>query len=183
MGIASSRLFRNDSNSASRLYAAVGDSDVDPGAAAVTPAAATMGVQDYSPTPRVDTLSTVAPAVGTAGNDGVQPVGTVTRDGVVSGVSYIPSSAITGANTNSRTVSLVNKGSDGSGSTTIATLAEVSGVNASAFVGKAITLSGTAANLKVKAGDILEWVSTHVGTGITDPGGEVVVTIQPTFTD
>jgi hypothetical protein len=48
-------------------------------------------------------------------------------------------------------------------------------VNTVAFVPKAVTLSGTAANLVLAAGDT-NWNSTHVGTGITDPGGLVVVT-------
>jgi hypothetical protein len=33
----------------------------------------------------------------------------------------------------------------------------------------------------VAAGDVLEWQSTHVGTGITDPGGLVKVTIDRTY--
>jgi hypothetical protein len=40
-----------------------------------------------------------------------------------------------------------------------------------------ITLSGTAANLVLAAGDTVIWNSTHVGTGITDPGGLVSVTL------
>jgi hypothetical protein len=47
------------------------------------------------------------------------------RDG---GVVH-PDAAITGANTNTRTISLVNKGQDGTGTTVVATLALTSGVN------------------------------------------------------
>jgi hypothetical protein len=42
----------------------------------------------------------------------------------------------------------------------------------------AIPLSGTPANLVVAAGDELQWQSTHVGTGIADPGGRVEVTFN-----
>ena len=91
--------------------------------------------------------------------------------GTVTKVDYVPIAAITGANTNSRTVSLVNKGPAGSGSTVVATLAFTSGVNAAADVAKSVTLSGTAANLAVTSGDVLEWQSTHVGSGLADPGG------------
>jgi hypothetical protein len=51
-------------------------------------------------------------------------------------------------------------------------------VNAAADDEKAITLSGTAANLVLAQGDTVIWNSTHVGTGITDPGGLVAVTLS-----
>jgi hypothetical protein len=54
----------------------------------------------------------------------------------------------------------------------------VTGVNLVGWAPKTITLNGTAANLVVNIGDVLELQSVHTGTGITDPGGqwEVVVT-------
>lgn len=105
-------------------------------------------------------------------------VGEAPFAGTVTGVTYTPKADLTGANTESRTVSLINKGSDGNGTTVVATLAFVSGVNATDFDEKAITLSGTAANLVVAAGDVLAWVSTHVGsTGLADVGGLVQVEI------
>lgn len=100
--------------------------------------------------------------------------------GTVTGVTYVPSAAITGAATNNRTVALVNKGAAGSGSTSIASLTFASGTNASANVETAVTLSGTAANLNVAAGDVLQWQSTANGTGLADPGGLVRVTISRT---
>lgn len=98
-------------------------------------------------------------------------------DGTVTAVSYVPVAAVTGANTNSRTVSVVNHGQDGSGSTSVASLAFVSAVNAAAYDEKDITLSGTPANLTVVAGDILEGRSLHIGTGIAEPGGTLFVTL------
>jgi hypothetical protein len=61
----------------------------------------------------------------------------------------------------------------------------VGGVNAVAFDEKAITLSATASDLVVAAGDVLVWVSTAVGgTGLADPGGQVQVEIGATsYTD
>ena len=99
-------------------------------------------------------------------------------DGVVTAVSYVPAATITGAATNNRTVNLVNKGAAGAGTTVIATLNFASGVNATADIAKVITLSGTAANKAVVAGDVLQWQSVHVGTGIADPGGLAVVQIS-----
>lgn len=119
-------------------------------------------------------------AVGTAGNDLTTDVVRVDADGVISAVYYVPASTITGANTNTRKVVLVNKGGAGSGTTIIASLQFDSGVNATADVSKTITLSGTAANLAVAAGDVLQWQSTHVGSGITDPGGLAVVVVGRT---
>jgi hypothetical protein len=112
----------------------------------------------------------------TAGNSRNTNVMVVPRDSVVSAVTYAPVTAITGAATNNRTVSLVNKGQDGTGTTVIATLNFANGTNAAASDERSIPLSGTPANLEVAAGDVLQWQSAAVGTGIADPGGLVAVT-------
>ncbi len=115
-----------------------------------------------------------------------QTVGEVTTTGRVSSVSYTPEAAITGAaSPASRTYTLVNTGAAGVGTTNVATLAMVGGVNGVAFDELAITLNATAANLVVTAGDILVWVSTAVGgTGLVDPGGLVQVEIKAaSYTD
>jgi hypothetical protein len=95
--------------------------------------------------------------------------------GTVTGVSYVPVAAITGAATNSRTLSAVNHGQTGSGSTSVASLALLSGVNAAAFDEKAVTLTSTAADKVVAAGDVVELKSLSVGSGIADPGGQFLV--------
>ena len=95
----------------------------------------------------------------------------------VSEVTYTPDAALTGANTNTRRVALLNKGTDGTGTDIIAELQFNSGVNMAAGDEKTITLSGTAANLEVAEGEILAWESEAVGTGIADPGGLVQVTL------
>lgn len=134
-----------------------------------------MANPDEAPLQRV--VSGQAVVVGTAGNDGNTVLVVVPEDGTVSAVTYTTPTAITGADTNSRTVSLINKGAAGSGSTSVASLALTSGVNTTAFVPKTIPVSGTPANLNVSAGDVLVFNSLHVGTGIADPGGLVRVTI------
>lgn len=128
--------------------------------------------------PLVRVIEQDVPAVGTAGNDQNTLVCQAPFDGVVAAVEFVPAAAVTGANTNTRAVALVNKGQVGSGTTSVASLQFDSGVNASANDEKAVTLSGTAANLAVAKGDTLQWTSTHVGTGITDPGGLVRVTFS-----
>jgi hypothetical protein len=125
------------------------------------------------------TLATTVPAVTIlATTDTI--LGEVEKAGKVTSVSYTPEAAISGAaSPASRTFTLVNKGAAGVGTTNIATLAMVSGVDAVAFDELPITLNATAANLVVAAGDILVWVSTAVGgTGLVDPGGEVRVEID-----
>lgn len=103
------------------------------------------------------------------------------RDGVVQKVTYSPLAAVTGAATNNRTVALVNKGQDGTGTTVVATLTFDAGNNAAASDEKAVPLSGTPANLNVASGDVLQWQSTHNGTGIADPGGLVTVTLAAKY--
>lgn len=119
--------------------------------------------------------------VATAGNDLNTIVEVSGRAATVSAVTYTPLTTITGAATNNRTVNLVNLGQAGSGSTVVATLNFGNGTNATGGVPKAITLSATPANLVVAGGDVLQWQSVHVGTGIADPGGLVVVTTSPNY--
>jgi hypothetical protein len=100
--------------------------------------------------------------------------------GKVSEVTYTALAAVTGAaSPASRTLSLINRGQAGAGSTVVASLALVASVNLVAFDEKALTLSATAADLLVAAGDILEFRSAPVGgTGLVDPGGTVAVTFE-----
>jgi len=116
--------------------------------------------------------------VATAGNDLSTVAAVAPFDGTITAVTYTTPTAITGANTNSRTVALTNKGQAGSGTAVPATLALVSGVNTTASVPKTITLSSTASDLVVAAGDVLVWSSTHVGTGIADTGGLLSITFS-----
>lgn len=131
-------------------------------------------------------LRTTVPAVTIAATTDTV-VGEADSPGRVTSVTYIPEAAVTGAaSPNSRTFTLVNKGADGTGTTNVATLALVSGVNLVAFDEKDVTLNATAANRVVAAGDVLLWVSTAVtgGGGLVDPGGVVEVEIgAASYTD
>lgn len=99
--------------------------------------------------------------------------------GTVTAVTYIADTAITGADTDSRTLQVFNKGAAGAGTTKAAEKALTLGVNAAAFDETAVTLSGTAANLVVTEGDVLSFKSLHVGsTGLADPGGTVKITLS-----
>lgn len=123
--------------------------------------------------PLVQTLRADIDAAA-AGATTVGELGAAPFAGTITAVRYYPVTTITGANTNSRTYTITNRGQAGAGVVNAATLAMVSGVNATAHDDKAITLS-VAGNLVVAAGDVLSFESTFVGTGIAEPGGVVEV--------
>lgn len=89
--------------------------------------------------------------------------------GTVTAAAFVPTTDITGADTNSRTVEVVNRGQAGSGTTQVALLALTAGVNAVATHEKALPLSSTPSDLVVAAGDVLRVTSLHVGTGLAAP--------------
>jgi hypothetical protein len=99
--------------------------------------------------------------------------------GTVQAVRYLPLASVTGAaSPSSRTLSLVNRGQDGSGSTVVASLALVATVNLVAFDEKTITLSAVAGATTVAEGDVLEFRSAAVGgTGLVEGGGTAIVEI------
>lgn len=121
-------------------------------------------------TPSVKTYEQEIAAAG-ATVDTETDIVTAPFAGVVSKVSIISATAITGANTNTRDLIVVNKGPAGSGSTVVATLHLTSGNNTVADGPTTIPLSGTPANLVVAAGDVLVLQSTHASSGLADPGG------------
>lgn len=127
--------------------------------------------------PLVRKLQATVPALGLT-VDGDQTVGEAPFAGTVTSVSYTPEAAITGHATETRTLTLVNKGQSGAGATVVATLAYLASINGVAFDEKEFTLSVVAGATVVAAGDILAFVSTHTGsTGLADPGGMCEVEI------
>lgn len=133
------------------------------------------------------TTSGAAPAVKTieanlqpvaAASDLTTVIGECPIAGNVSGISYTPLANVTGANTETRTLTFINKGSDGNGTTVLATLALTSGVNMTDFNETDLTLSAVAGALAVAQGDVIAVTSVHSGsTGLADPGGRVKVEI------
>lgn len=129
--------------------------------------------------PRVSRIQYANPALTILANNAMN-IGEAPETGVVTSVSYTPNSAITGAaSPASRSLILFNRGQDGTGTTEVARLDLVGGVNLAADDERALTLSATTANRNVTAGDILEFQSNAVGgTGLVDPGGLVAVEIS-----
>lgn len=118
----------------------------------------------------LDALATDAEATVVAGE--------VEITGEVSEVTWTPRANLTGAATNHRALSVINKGLDGNGATVIATLAFDSGVNALDFDELTIPLSEVEDALDVVPGQQLAVASTAPGSGIADPGGKLRITIQ-----
>ena len=107
----------------------------------------------------------------------VATIGSALEAGIVTGVTYISDAAATGDATNNRVLSVINKGQDGSGTTVVATLTLLAGVNLVAFDAKNITLSEVDGATTVAAGDVLAFSSAHAASGVADGGGIVTVTI------
>lgn len=100
--------------------------------------------------------------------------------GKITSATYIPNAALNGANTNTRRLDVVNKGQSGAGVKKPATLQFNAGVNLAAYDEKALTLSATATDLEVVAGDVIALASVAVGTGAADGGGLIVLQIART---
>lgn len=133
-----------------------------------------------SPTHPPDlTLSADVPSMfDQDGADQVVMVGRCRYPGTINSVEFIPNWTRAGANSNYRTLGLYNRGTDGAGTTLVATLALTSGVDLTKFASKAITI--TAANATVAVGDMLQWVTSPTGTGAPDVGGKVIVQMAMT---
>lgn len=127
--------------------------------------------------PNVEILQQAVPGQGTAGTDSTFVIGKAPFAGTVTGASYTTSAAITGHAANNRTFSVINKGAAGAGTASVASVTSNASNSFTAYDEKALTLSGTAANLVVAAGDVLMFNSDANGDGVADPGGVVAVTI------
>lgn len=100
----------------------------------------------------------------------------VHADGRVLKVEIVPSAAVTFNAANFSTLTLQNKGPLKSGVVAVASRSWAA-VSSVAGTKEQFTLSGTPANLEVKAGDRLDLVQTHGGTGLIIPTATLLVTI------
>lgn len=127
--------------------------------------------------PKTQTISAriIAQTAATTAN---ATIGEAANPGTVTAVTFTPDAAITGATATKRTITLENRGQDGTGTTVIATLDLITGVNPAAFDEYAFTLSGTPANLNVAQGDILAVKEAVTSTGTANPGGRIEVSIS-----
>jgi hypothetical protein len=93
------------------------------------------------------------------------PLGEVNAPYTVTEVSIVSEAALTGATATARTLTIYNRGQAGAGTTVVATLALITGVDLVANDKKLFTLSAVAGALTLAAGDALECVETVASTG------------------
>jgi hypothetical protein len=120
-------------------------------------------------------LKTFVPAQGTAGTAQDQVIGEASHAATVTEATLIPEAAVAANATNYRTFRVLNRGQAGAGTTVVASLATDTN-SLVAFDEKALTLSGTAANLVVAEGDVLVADETTAGTGVAHSGYTIEVT-------
>lgn len=113
----------------------------------------------------------------TAGSDKEEALFRAPFACTVTAVEWTPSSNVTGDDTNYFTLTIYNR-TTGAGSTVVAQLAFVTGVNATANTPKTITLSGTAANLNLAADDVITASKVHTASGLACPTGSVRVSFK-----
>lgn len=124
--------------------------------------------------PLIRRLQTTLPALGAA-VAGDQTLGEAPFAATLTSASITPEAAITGDNTNTRTLTIVNKGAAGVGTTVMATLAFTTGNNGVAFDEKQFVLSVVANATSVAEGDIIAVVEAVAGSGLANPGGLVQI--------
>jgi hypothetical protein len=121
------------------------------------------------------TVSKQVPAASSSQNKSTDMT-TAPKSGSVQSVSYNPVSKITGQDTNSRTLTLVNRGTPSNPKyTPIATLPLTAGVVLDPQVANNIPLTS---EVTFDQGDRIDWDSDAVGSGIPDPGGLVSADIR-----
>lgn len=95
----------------------------------------------------------------------------------ITAVKWVPAAAVTADGSNYFTLNLRNRKADASGAALPASRSYAA-TNSTAFVPEAMTLSSTAADLLVAAGDILTVSKVNTGTGLAMPDGTVQVHAQ-----
>lgn len=94
-------------------------------------------------------------------------------------VKWIPDTAITGANTNTTHINIINRGTDGTLTTEIANKDWTSGVNTTAFGEVSIYAPAAGSELQVSLNHIISCTFEKVGTGLDLPKGTFVFTFDP----
>lgn len=86
-------------------------------------------------------------------------------------VYFVPLADVTGANTNSTTLDVINRGAAGAGTTSLGTLTLVSGTN---LTGKTPNTVVSGLTTALADGDTIALNATKVGTGLDVPSGTVL---------
>lgn len=106
--------------------------------------------------------------------------------GTLSAAKYTPEAAVTGAATDHKTLTVRNRGADGTGATVLASLALDAGTDAAAFDETDIPLADPGlrevrageGDLAFAQGDVLTFQSTVTGLGMTLPEASVRIILS-----
>jgi hypothetical protein len=96
---------------------------------------------------------------------------------LVTGVKWCPNAAVTANGTNYATLNFRDRTTAGAGTVIPASRSYIA-TNSAALTSEAMTLSGTATDLNIAAGDVLTLAIAHTGTGLTIPPGLVQVSLR-----
>lgn len=94
-------------------------------------------------------------------------------------VKWVPLAAVTGQNTDTTNINIINRGTDGTGTTEIANVDFTSGVNASTHTAKSIYAPSAGSELQMSEGTVISATFEKVGTGLLLPAGTFVFTFIP----
>lgn len=105
-------------------------------------------------------------------------IGEVPFSGVVTSASYTAGSAIVGNDTNTRTLKVINRGTDGAGTTVVASLPlTVAGAGGTVAANDEKALTIDSARDDVSVGSVLAFDESVASGGLVNPGGLVQVEI------
>ena len=121
------------------------------------------------------TLQVAAMASATTDNEQLGFV--VPFNAKVTAVKWVPSANVTANGTNYSTLSVRNRKADASGSA-LPAARSYAATNSSQFVPEDCTLSGTAADLLLSAGDVLTIQMIHTASGVVIPARIVRISYQ-----
>jgi hypothetical protein len=95
----------------------------------------------------------------------------------LTGVNWIPGAAVTANGTNFTILSVRNRKADASGAALPASRSYAA-TNSAAHVAEAMTLSATAADLLIAAGDVITVQRVHTASGVVVPAGVLEIICQ-----
>jgi hypothetical protein len=116
-------------------------------------------------------------AMAGATTDNEQPGFVVPFNAKVTAVKWLPAANVTASGTNFSVLSVRNRKADASG-TALPASRSYAATNSTAWVPEDCTLSSTAADLLLNAGDILTVQMIHTASGVVIPAGVVRVSYQ-----
>lgn len=96
---------------------------------------------------------------------------------LVTAVKWVPNAVVTFNGTNYATLSFRNRTGAGAGAAIPASRSYIA-TSSVAQVAEAMTLSGTATDLQLAAGDVLTLGIAHTGTGLAIPPGLIQVSLR-----